>query len=277
MTRPSQEVAQRQAHPAVVVRDHHGARLAGMVPTHVNGDSWVRLAVATLRDPDLCQAATANLDSFMVAVERAAQLGLRPGTEEFYLIPRGVKGRGKPMVQGIVGYQGLVDLMYRSGAVQSVVAETVHDQDVFRYVPGRDERPVHEIDWFGGVRGKLVGVYAYAIMAGGATSRVVVLGQTDIDRIKASSDGASSEYSPWRKHEESMWLKSAVRQLAKWVPTSTEYIAQRARAERVGAESPVPVAPVLDDPVPAIEAPPAGVDPASGEVLVDWPPEGADQ
>jgi recombination protein RecT len=27
-----------------------------------------------------------------------------------------------------------------------------------------------------------------------------------------------------------MWLKSAVRQLAKWVPTSAEYIQERARA-----------------------------------------------
>ena len=69
-------------------------------------------------------------------------------------------------------------------------------------------------------------------MKDGATSKVVVLNKAAVAKIRASSQGASSEYSPWQKHPESMWLKSAVRQLAKWVPTSAEYVREQLRAQR---------------------------------------------
>ena len=51
-------------------------------------------------------------------------------------------------------------------------------------------------------------------------SKVVVLNRAEVMKIKASSQGSSSQYSPWNTNEPAMWLKSAVRQLAKWVPTS---------------------------------------------------------
>ncbi|WP_030777812.1 recombinase RecT, partial [Streptomyces sp. NRRL F-2664] len=131
------------------------------------------------------------------------------------------------VIQGIVGYQGIIELIYRAGAVSSVIVETVHEHDTFSYVPGRDERPVHEIDWFGTDRGPLVGVYAYAVMKDGATSKVVVLNRSQVMEAKAKSDGANGkypQYSPWNTNEEAMWLKTAARRLAKWVPTSAEYM-----------------------------------------------------
>jgi recombination protein RecT len=111
-----------------------------------------------------------------------------------------------------------------------VIAEVVYAGDRFRYQPGRDDVPDHEIDWDAADRGALRLVYAYARMKDGAVSKVVVLNKADIDRIKASSQGARSEYSPWVKHEAAMWLKSAVRQLQKWVPTSAEFRREQMRA-----------------------------------------------
>ena len=75
-------------------------------------------------------------------------------------------------------------------------------------------------------------VYAYAIMRDGATSKVVVLNGAAIGKIRAASSSAKSDYSPWSTHTDSMWLKSAVRQLRKWVPTSAEYIREQMRAVR---------------------------------------------
>jgi hypothetical protein len=43
---------------------------------------------------------------------RCAALGHQPGTDEFHLIPRKIKGR--PTVQGIKRYRGIVERMYRS-------------------------------------------------------------------------------------------------------------------------------------------------------------------
>jgi recombinational DNA repair protein RecT len=99
----------------------------------------------------------------------------------------------------------------------------------------------------------LIGVYAYARMNTGAVSRVIELGEEDIEVIKKSAQGASSEYSPWVTHTKDMWLKSAVRQLAKWVPTSAERVAPGEPVARVEAER--------DDSAPmSLPAPAGGLD-----------------
>src|SRR5690606_7652105 len=145
--------------------------------------------------------------SLMVALLDAARQGLEPGTDEYYLTPR--KAKGRPEVLGITGYQGHIELMYRAGAVSAVVAEVVREKDSYRYRRGVDEVPVHEYPPYSGEseRGGLIGVYAYARMKDGSVSRVVELGRDDIKRIKASAQGASSDYSPWTLHEAAMWLK----------------------------------------------------------------------
>lgn len=82
-------------------------------------------------------------------------------------------------------------------------------------------------------------------MTAGGTSKVVVINRHTIENVhRAKSDGytdrdgAPNKYSPWVTNEEAMWLKTAARQLAKWVPTSTEYIAQRLKAETTGTHIP---------------------------------------
>jgi recombination protein RecT len=268
VTTTSQALAQRDTHPAAQLQQQYAARLAALVPSHVNGEAWVRQATGTLRNDDLAAAARSDFGSFVSAVERAAVLGLRPGSEEFYLVPR--KQKGRLQVLGIIGWQGLVELCYRSGAVASVVAEVVHAADRFAYRPGRDAIPDHEVDWDAEDRGPLRLVYAFARMTDGSVSKVVVLNRADIDRIKQSSDGASSPYSPWQKHEAAMWLKSAVRQLAKWVPTSVERVAQQAKAQAIATQAAaraadLPAAVQAPAPMPALPA----ANPVTGELLDD--------
>lgn len=200
----------------------HADDLGSVLPSHIHAPVWVRVAQgAVRRDEKLMEAAAASPKTLMVALLNAARLGLEPGTEEFYLTPRRVKG--KPEVLGIVGYQGIVEMMYRAGAVASVIAECVYERDGFDYQPGRDDLPHHTIDWDAEDRGKLRLVYAYARLHNGAISKVVVLNRAEVMKIKRSSQGSESDYSPWNTNEPAMWLKSAVRQLRKWVPTSAEY------------------------------------------------------
>ncbi|MEV5538509.1 recombinase RecT [Saccharopolyspora shandongensis] len=207
--------------PGAMIRSYR-ADLAQVMPTHVRPDVFVRVATGVVRrDPKLQQAANNSPTSLMVALMDAARLGLEPGTEQYYLTPRKNK-QGRFEVLGIPGYQGYIELMYRSGAVASVVVEVVRANDKFSYRPGRDTVPEHDIDWMSADRGELVLVYAYARMTGGATSKVVVLNRDHIAKAKESSQGANSSYSPWQNHEEAMWLKTAARRLSKWVPTSTE-------------------------------------------------------
>lgn len=235
----SNAIATRDNSPGAMVQ-RYSKDFADVLPSHVKPETWVRLAVGALRrDPEIAKAASNNVGQFMSALLTAARLGLEPGTEQYYLVPQSPRKGAPKEILGVTGYQGLVELMYRAGAVASVIVEVVRDKDQFRYAPGRDERPIHEIDWDLEDRGDLRLVYAYAVMKGGATSKVVVLNRAAINQIKASSASARSEYSPWNRHPESMWLKSAARQLAKWVPTSAEYIREQLRAVRdVQAERP---------------------------------------
>lgn len=201
--------------PAEVVaqyRDH----FASVMPSHVNPVAWTRLAQGALRrDSKLAQVAAKNPGSLMSALMDAARLGLEPGSDEFYLVPFGDE------VTGIVGYQGEVELIWRAGAVASIKCEVVHEKDHFVYDSSM-ERPEHRPDWFGD-RGPMIGVYAFAVMSNGATSRVVVLSKSDVERAKAVSRSSGSPSSPWSKWPEAMWRKTAIHELSKWVPTSSEF------------------------------------------------------
>jgi recombination protein RecT len=242
-TPTSTAVEQATSSPKAMVAQYKDS-FAAVLPSHIaKPETWIRLAQGALKKgkrlPDgrteLEVAATNNPGIFLSTLLDAARLGLEPGTEQFYLTPRRVKGSTE--ILGIVGYQGLIELMYRAGAISSVVAEVVYTEDRFEFRPGIDEIPTHVIDWDAPDRGQLRLVYAFARMRDGATSKVVVMNKAAIDRVKKSAQGADGAYSPWTTNPEAMWLKSAVRQLAKWVPTSAEYIREQMRAARdVAAE-----------------------------------------
>lgn len=277
MTSISNTVATRHDSPADMIQQYRG-EFAQVLPTHIKAETWVRVAVGTLRqNPKLMEAARNDVGALMSALMDAARKGLEPGTEEYYITARKEKGILK--IKGMEGYRGIVERMYRAGAIASVIVQVVRENDKFTYVPGRDERPIHEIDWFSEDRGDLIGVYAYAVMVTGATSRVIVLNRKQVEHYKSKSDGSSSQYSPWNTEPEAMWLKTAARRLEPWVPTSAEYIREQLRAARdVAAEppgtttlpAPVPPAPQPEQ-QPAIEPHfPQGIDPETGEALDDY-------
>ncbi len=251
----TQAVAQRDEGPIAVIKAHQ-RKIAPVLPDHIPVKQFIGLAVGALyRDPKLMSAAKNNPGALMNALMRCATLGHQPGTEEFYFVPRkNKKNRGLPEIQGIEGYRGIVERMYRSGAVASVVVREVCANDRFVYVEGEMDRPKHSFahnehggtgaDFFGPKgsvdRGEMVGVYAYAVLMTGAVSRVVLLSRDDVMAAKDSGDGGDSDFSPWQRldagpqHPEfrgrSMWWKTAARRLEPWVPTSAEYRREQARA-----------------------------------------------
>lgn len=232
------EVARVEKQGPGAMVEQYKADLAMVMPSHVKPDTFVRLAVGVLRrDPKLAQAAANNPAALMGALMEAARQGLEPGTEQYYLTPRWNGKTKREEIAGIRGYQGEIELIYRAGAVSSVIVEVVREKDHFSYRPGRDERPIHEIDWDLEDRGLLRLVYAYAVMKDSATSKVVVLNRAAVERAKAMSSGADSKYSPWQTSEEAMWMKTAAHRLTKWVPTSAEYMREQLRAaQEVAAE-----------------------------------------
>lgn len=243
-----QAVAVRDNGPSAVLQQSR-ADLELVMPSHLQArvGAWIRTTQGLLRrDEKLMTAAKNDVGQFMAVLLDAARLGLEPGTEQYYLVPRWNKKKKCTEVTGVRGYQGEIELMYRAGAVSSVVVEAIHEADVFVWKPGSvdvdslraglpprwegpQRQPLHEAAWFG-QRGPLVGAYAYAIMKDGAVSKVVVLNQEDIAEARAKSDSADQPWSPWNTDEKAMWLKTAAHRLSKWVPTSAEYRTDTARA-----------------------------------------------
>lgn len=238
------------------------SHLATVLPRSVDVEAFLGTAAGALYASDvpgksltLMSCAIANPDSLFVALMEAAVLGHLPGTEEYYLTPR--MDHGRPKVLGIEGYRGVIERMYRSGAVSSVVVREVCANDYFEYREGEMEKPVHRFggdgttgaEFFAGAskRGEMAGVYAYAQLMTGATSRVVILTRDDV--LAARDSGGYKEtdtYTPWNRldggkdHPElrgrSMWLKTGAKRLEPWVPTSAEYRRESLRASAAAVE-----------------------------------------
>lgn len=193
-------------------------------------ERFTRVAMTTVRTSDALMRC--NPQSVLASLMLCAQLNLEPGPlGHAYLVPFGSE------CTFIVGYQGLIELAYRSGQVLSIYAELVHEHDAFEQHLGTERRIEHKPPPFGQARGKVVGVYAVAKLRGGAT-QFVVMTADEVERIRQMSRGKNSMM--WEDHWEAAAKKTVIRQLAKWIPKSTEMqaaIAADDAAER-GASQP---------------------------------------
>lgn len=219
-------VEKRQTGPGAMIEQYRGD-FAAVLPSHIKAATWVRLAQGVLRrDQNLARIAQQNPGSLMQALLEAARLGHEPGTNAFYLVPFGSE------IQGIEGYRGIVERIYRAGAVSAVKAEIVYANDRFEWRPNEMEKPVHEFDPFDEDRGEIRGAYAYCVMRDGSTSRVVTINKNYIEKVRKESRGSDRATSPWQKWPDAMVLKTVTRRLEAWVPTSAEYMREQLRAIR---------------------------------------------
>ncbi len=266
-------VEKRDSGPAEIIRQSRGW-FATIVPSHVDANAFVALAVAQLRkNPKLEAAAQRNPQSFMAALSECARLGLVPG-DTFHLVPFEDRRNGTVEITGITDYTGEIELMYRAGAVASVKAEIVYSRDHFRFTTDMD-RPDHAPDWFGD-RGELIGAYAYAVMKDGATSKVVVYSKAQIDEVKAVSKTSGRSDSPWQQWYDRMALKTVLHRLEHFVPTSAEYRREQLRAAAEVAQQVNGAQVTTAAPAPAA-APGYAADIADAEIVDEPSDQGAKQ
>ena len=185
--------------------------------TGIKPEHFKRVALTAIRASDMLQQA--DYVSLMAAVMATAQLGLEPHGPlgQAYLVPFRNNKEKRVDVTLIIGYQGLIELAYRSGRVMSLVAHVVHEHDQFDYELGTNERIVHRPE--SGDRGEVVGAYAIAKLVGGGQ---VFDFMTAADIHKRRDRSKAGDSGPWKTDYEAMCRKTAVRQLFKWLPASVE-------------------------------------------------------
>ena len=198
-------------------------RMADVLPRHVTPERMVRLCRQMVtRNQKLSECTNISL---LDGIMGCSILGLEPNGPlgHAYLVPFKNNKTSPPCVEAtmIVGYQGYIELAYRSGKVGSIWSEIVYEKDDFKRELGTEHTIHHRPS--PGDRGAMIGVYAVAEIMGGGKPWVY-LTKDEVMRAKASSRGADSDKSPWNipDQEPDMWRKTAVRRLQKYIPKSVE-------------------------------------------------------
>lgn len=204
-----------------------------ILPPEMNAKAFITLTLGLLRkDKDLAAAAEANPGSLMVAATDCARQGLVPG-EEFHFVAFQNYDTGVPEITGIRDYKGEIQLIMRTGMVDAVKCELVYRGDQFQWAPTRMKLPKHELIQPDRSNDKLSWVYAWAEMKGGGISQVIVMPKSEVMKHKDAAKSKKFWNGPW---EPSMWKKTAIHELSKWVPRSAAWQHDLVKATAIASE-----------------------------------------
>ncbi|MGP4085434.1 recombinase RecT [Streptomyces sp. KR55] len=258
----------------------HQTYFTDALPRHVDKTHFIATARALW--PNL-RKAKVNPNSFIVALLACARFGLEPDGKQAAIVPYKGIATFQPM------YQGFIDLMYRSGRVESVHFNWIREGDTWNYDAGA--RPpadfTHRPNLLraGDNEARPLLAYAFAWLKGGSRSQVIFLNRQQAEEIRnkhsksyAKAEREGTRDSTWHEHFDAMWAKSCVRRLAKVVPTSPELI-ELLRADEDAEQG---VTPTIIRTLPSAEqAEPdgdaSGEPPVDAEVVGDDQPEGGEQ
>jgi recombination protein RecT len=207
--------------------------IAAVLPKHLTADRLLKVALsATARNAGLLACTP---QSIILAVMQGAELGLEVGglLGDAYLVPF------KNQVQLIVGYRGMIKLARQSGALASIEANVVRQNDVFDLEFGLDSKLVHK-PAMTGEPGEVVAAYAIARFKDGSR-QLDVMTRAEIDAIRTRSASAMS--GPWVTDFAEMAKKTVVRRMCKYLPLSPEL--QKALEHEAAIEQNV-ASPIID-------------------------------
>jgi recombination protein RecT len=214
-----QPQAKRPMNPYQNIQDlfkRMAPEIAKVLPKHIKSDHLLRVAMTEIRkNPKLLECSSQSL---LGALMLAAQLGLEPGIlGHAYLIPYYNSKTRSTEVQFQIGYKGYIDLVRRSGELQTLDVHEVCRNDTFEYEYGLTPKLMHRPALEN--RGDPYCYYAIAKLKDGGFSYLVMSIQ-DVEKFRKRSK--SPDYGPWVTDYDAMAKKTVIKQLAKYLPLSTE-------------------------------------------------------
>lgn len=194
-------------------------QIAAALPKHLSADKILRIAMTEItRNKELKKC---TQESLITAIIQSSQLGLHPDslTGEAYLIPYKNNKEGTMECQFMIGYKGMIRLAYNSGQVLKIDAQAVCENDFFNVIFGTDERLSFKPAFRN--RGDVICYYAIVHLKNGV-SQFVIMSKEDVDKHKAFSKTANSNYSPWFTHYDEMAKKTCIKMVLKYLPRNSE-------------------------------------------------------
>lgn len=229
-------------------------------------------ALRTIKHLDKCEA-----NSVLGALMTCAQLGLRPGVlGHAWPLPFWDRHSKGYKAQLVIGYQGYIELGHRSGKISSLIARTVYANDTFDVDYGLADSLVHKPNLFED-RGGPIAYYAIAKFTTGGHAFIVMTHKEMLRHRDqyAPRNREGKHFGPWVDNFDGQALKTTIRQLAKYMPKSTDLAIALAADDGIRVD----LSPTVDA-AEATEHP----DVLEGEVIdqpdsapVSGPPNGTDR
>jgi recombination protein RecT len=200
------------------------------LPPGVTPERILRIAMTAIQVSKSLAACDSR--SFMGSLLTAAQLGLEPNTPlgHCYLIPYWDKKKDCYVCNFQMGYQGMLELAYRSRLYKRISARVVYEGDTFSFSYGKDHHLNHIPKW---KSQEPVFVYADYEIENGGYDFSVWSWAAIMKHAEEFSDSIDSKYSPWKSSQtskEEMAKKTVLKSLLKYGPRSIEIAAEMTKA-----------------------------------------------
>jgi len=191
-----------------------------LLPRGMDPGRFVRMALkAMVANPRLqyCDKA-----SMIIALGTAAELGLEPNGALGYgaIVPFNNRARGILEAKFMLGYKGLLALMYRTEVFKTITAHEVCENDEFEYEYGLNAHLKHVPAMR--ERGPVTAFYAYYLTKDEGFDFQVASKQELMEWGQKYSRNFGEADSPWRTAEEEMCKKTLLRKLGKYCPVQVE-------------------------------------------------------
>lgn len=217
-----------------------GKQLAAVAAAHMSPERIMRLlALSIERTPKLAECTPMSV---LGCIMTTASLGLEPNTplHHAYILPF-YNGREKRMeAQFIVGYRGYIQMAHNSGQMAGICCGVHYSDDpVWIYRKGSAEILEHEE---GPQEGEKLHAYASVKIKGGSTivacwpfAKILKHRDQYSKGWQDAVKNGKTKFSPWFTAEDAMAMKTMIRQVAKFMPMSSE-IAQAAALDGARAD-----------------------------------------
>lgn len=192
------------------------------MPRGVEAKQLIRDAITALRQvPDLAKC---DETSFFGALMTAAQLGLRPNVSTVghgWVLPFRNNRTNKFEAQWILGYQGMIELAWRSGLVASIDAYTIYSNEKWAIKLGAAQTIEHEPILTKADRGDPIIHYCVTKMVNGGVTWSYIT-EEDAEEAKQFSKTGRLGKGPWVERRGEMSRKTAVRRHWHYMPKSPD-------------------------------------------------------